>query len=108
MLRWKASSTRSRPNSSITVTTQNGQKLSAISLPSSKVTTTEPESTRPSATSARSRWSKKQLNPVHFFGGRSELAEAEELLASARQEMTRKEEAITVVDRRLRDLDIRL
>jgi chromosome segregation ATPase len=35
----------------------------------------------------------------------AELVEAEELLASARQEMTRKEEAITVVDRRLRDLD---
>src|SRR3954454_19550003 len=78
MLRWKASSTRSRPNSSITVTTQHGQKPSAISLPSSKVTTTEPESTRPSATSARSRWSKKQLNPVHFFGGRSVTGLAKE------------------------------
>ena len=38
----------------------------------------------------------------------AELAEAEELLASARQEMTRKQEAIALVDRRLRDIDILL
>lgn len=38
----------------------------------------------------------------------AELAEAEELLASARQEMFRKEETITVVSRRLRDLEILL
>ena len=38
----------------------------------------------------------------------AELAEAEELLASARQEMTRKQETISMVDRRVRDLDMLL
>lgn len=38
----------------------------------------------------------------------AELAEAADLLTSARQEMTRKQEAIAVVDRRLRDLDMLL
>jgi predicted nucleic acid-binding Zn-ribbon protein len=38
----------------------------------------------------------------------AELAEAEELLASARQEYGRKQEAISEADRRLRDLDLLL
>src|SRR5690242_18722400 len=71
MLRWRASSTRSKPSSFINGDTQHAQKPNVISLATSKASTTELGFTRPSATSARSRWSKKQLNPVYFFGGRS-------------------------------------
>jgi hypothetical protein len=55
---------------------------------------------RGDAATRRLKFEREQIN--------AELAEAEELFASARQEMTRKEEAITAVDRRLRDLDILL
>ena len=57
MPRWRASSTRSKPNSSITSTTQHGQKPDVISSLTSKASTIEPVATPPSATSARSRWS---------------------------------------------------
>src|ERR1700745_4172076 len=71
-LRWKSSSTRSKPNSSITSIMQHVRKPSVISLLTSKASTIERGAIPPSVTSARSRWSSKQLNPVHFFGGRSQ------------------------------------
>jgi transposase InsO family protein len=43
-------------------------ELPSTALP---VLQSNPVVTRPSATSARSRWRPKQLNPVHFFGRRS-------------------------------------
>jgi putative transposase len=57
MPRWRASSTRSKPNSSIIGNMQHGQKPNGISLLTSKASTIELGATRPSATSARSRWS---------------------------------------------------
>jgi len=53
----EASSTRSRPNSSIIVNTQHGQRPHVKSSPTSKDSTIERVATPPSATSARSRWS---------------------------------------------------
>jgi transposase InsO family protein len=46
-----------KPSVSITGNTQHAQKPSAISLPTSRASTTGPGATRPSAISARSRWS---------------------------------------------------
>jgi len=56
-LRWKASSTRSNPSSSITGIMQHVNKPVVISSLISKDSTIERVATPPSATSARSRWS---------------------------------------------------
>jgi transposase InsO family protein len=57
MPRWRASSTPSRPNSSITSNMQHVKKPVVISLLTSKASTIERGATPPSAISARSRWS---------------------------------------------------
>jgi putative transposase len=53
----ESSSTRSKPNSSITGNMQHGQKPEVISLPTSKASIIERGAIPPSAISARSRWS---------------------------------------------------
>jgi hypothetical protein len=68
--RWKASSTPSKPNSSITVNMRHGQKLSGIFLP---IEGFYNRTRRHSAIGYISpiEMELKQFNPVHFFGGRS-------------------------------------
>ena len=83
MPRWKASSTRSKPSGCITGNMQRAPKPNAISSLTSKAFITAPAVIRPSAISARSRWSEKQLNPVYFFGGRSVAGWGSHLLESA-------------------------
>ncbi len=69
--RWKESSILSRQSSSITVTTRRATRRSEISSLTSKASTIGPVSIPQSDRSHRSRWNKKQLNPVYLFEGRS-------------------------------------
>ena len=64
--------TPSKRSSSITVNMRRGPTLGVTSSPSSKASIIGSGFILPSDTSARSRWSKRQPNPVHNFGGRSE------------------------------------
>src|ERR1700722_21040351 len=49
---------------------QRARRPRVIFLPTSRASVIDPVATRPSATSARSRWRQKQPNPVLCFGGR--------------------------------------